>query len=87
MRTATNLLVTVAVLLLLQQRAVVSVNGAAVCNGAVCSGKTNTIVNNGITYCCPTTGASISATNYVDPSTYSCATTQNCGQCARAWQF
>ena len=70
----------VAVWPLLQSPAT-GVLAAAVCNGAVCSGKVNTIEVNGVMYCCPATDVTPSATNYANPATYSCATTQNCGKC------
>lgn len=58
------------------------VSAAAVCSGDVaCAGQSNNLQVNGVTYCCPTSGVNPSATNYADPSTYSCPTTQSCRQC------
>jgi hypothetical protein len=72
-----------AAVVLLLQAAAPGVHAAATCNGAVCSGKSNTILNNGVTYCCPATDVTPSA-SYADPSTYACPTTQSCSQCAWA---
>jgi len=56
---------------------------AAVCSGAVCSGEANKLAADGVNYCCPTSHQLPSASDYGIPSTYSCATTQDCSKSNR----
>ena len=55
---------------------------SAPCSGAVCDGMTNTFSVNGETYCCPSSSGTPepSCSNFADPSTCTCPSTQNCGQ-------
>jgi hypothetical protein len=80
MMPATPLLSALVLLALLALCSATSAVGAPVCSGAVCAGESNKLTNNGIQYCCPSSHVTPSATNFADPSTYSCPSTQDCGQ-------
>jgi len=71
---------TLALLALLALSIVTSTTAAPVCSGAVCASESNKLSNNNIAYCCPSSHVTPSATNYGDPSTYSCPSTQDCSQ-------
>ena len=73
----------VLVVCLLLGAAVPGVTAAAVCSGDVCSGEANKLAADGVNYCCPTSHALPSASDYGNPSTYSCATTQDCSKSNR----
>jgi hypothetical protein len=54
---------------------------APVCSGDAACGnepQANKFSNNGVYYCCPTSNILPSASNYANPSTYSCPVTQTC---------
>lgn len=75
---------TIALLALLALLCVSGTLAASVCSGTVCATETNTLQDqNNVKYCCPSTHVAPSASNYADPSTYSCPTTQDCSQCTR----